>query len=332
MADEIDGSDGAPTNRQPIFILGILPRSGTNFLRDLLRAHPDCGPPERVWEDFFVYHADLLCRYVDKVCAHWTPRLGIDDALRDRLYVHLGSGVISFLTELTDAGRVVTKTPRVENLGMFFKLFPDAHLLILVRDGRAVVESAYRSFRWYRELTMHRWAKAAQTILEFDRANKDSSHQYQIVRYEDLWHDLEGELRRILGFLGLDPSVYDFEAAARLPVRGSSSVRKRRDEPMHWDPVKKTPEFDPISRWRHWSRARHERFNWVAGTYHVRLGYEQQRSSSNRVLWALWNLVLDVRWLAIRTLGPAVGRWILVTKRRLEAWWKRAVRRRFSRT
>ena len=37
--------------------------------------------------------------------------------------------------------RVVTKTPRLENLDLYFDLFPQAPLLILVRDGRNVVAS-----------------------------------------------------------------------------------------------------------------------------------------------------------------------------------------------
>ncbi len=313
MADEIDGSDGAPTNRQPIFLLGILPRCGTNYLLDLLCVHPDCASSSKVREDYLLYHVDLLFQYVNAVYGHWTPGWGADDALRDRLYAHLGSGLVSFLTEVTDAGRVVTKTPRVENLGMFFKLFPDARLVILVRDGRAVLESGIKTFRWNREAAMHRYARAARTILEFDEARKNSSHSYLIVRYEDLWQDLEEELRRILDFLGLDPTLYDFQAARRLPVRGSSTIRAQGDEQIHWKPVEKTPEFDPMSRWRHWSRARHERFNWVAGRYLTCLGYELQYSSSNRFLWSLWNAVHDAKWLAIRTFGPLY----LLARRRL---------------
>ncbi len=313
MADEIDGSDRAPANRQPIFLLGILPRCGTNYLLDLLCVHPDCASSSKVREDYLLYHVDLLFQYVSSVSDHWKLAPGAGSAMRDRLYTHLGSGLVSFLTEVTDAGRVVTKKPRVENLEMFFKVFPDARLVIRVRDGRAVLESGIKTFRWNRESAMHRWARAARTILEFDEANKNSSLSYLLVRYEDLWQDLEGELRRILDFLGLDPTLYDFQASRRLPVRGSSTIRAQGDEQMHWKPVEKKPDFDPMSRWRHWNRARHKRFNWVAGRYLSRLGYGLQVSSSNRLLWSLWNAVHDAKWLAIRTFGP----FFLLARRRL---------------
>lgn len=312
MANETDDSRGSSIRSEPIFVLGILPRCGTNFLSDLLRAHPDCGVPEPVWEDFFIYHADLLVRYADTVFAQWDPRWGVGQALRNRLCERLGSGLVSFLTEQAEAKRVVTKTPRVDNLNHFFTLFPNAYLLILVRDGRSVIESGVKTFRWHRENAIQKWAQAAQTILDCDRRNKGTTLKYRIVRYEDLWSNLEEEIRRLLLFLDLDPGKYDFEEARQLPVRGSSTIRDQGDG-VHWVPMEKRSDFDPMSRWRHWSRARHERFNWVAGRYLKRFGYELQRSASNRFLWTVWNLVLDVRWLVIRTLGPLY----LVVKRRL---------------
>lgn len=303
MTGGSDASERESSHAHPIFILGILPRSGTNFLLDLLRAHPDCGPPVPIWEDFLLYHADLLVRYVDRVFSRWNPRWGVDETHRDRLLARLGSGLISFLTEQTESKRIVTKTPRVENLSHFFKLFPDAHLLILVRDGRALIESGIKTFNWHRESAIRKWTEAARTILDFDETNRESALKYRIVRYEDLWGDLEPQLRRILDFLGLDSCVYDFEAATRLPVRGSSAIPEGDDD-VHWKPVAKAPDFDPTSRFRRWNRAKHERFNWVAGRYLKRFGYQETRHAGNRLLWSVWNLILDAGWQGVRTLGP----------------------------
>lgn len=130
--------------REPIFIIGITQRCGTNFLYDLLRLHPDCGAPSLIWEDYLAANSDLLDSYVNSVSKLWARSLG--DGLKDELYRHLGDGLISFLTEQIDTKRVLTKTPSIRNLGNFFKLFPHARLLILIRDGRAVVESSVKSF------------------------------------------------------------------------------------------------------------------------------------------------------------------------------------------
>ncbi len=288
----------------PIFILGILPRCGTNFLSDLLCAHPDCEPPEPIWEDCLIRRADRLADYVETVSRDWNPKWGVGNDERDQLYARLGDGLCSFLNAHTTSQRVVTKTPRVDNLPLFFRLFPDAHLLILLRDGRAVLESGIKSFGWNRESAMHRWADAAKTVLSFDETHRDTPHRYLITHYEELWQNQEQELRRILDFLDLDTARYDFGAAANLPLRGSSTVRTNGETGIHWKPVEKPPDFDPTQRFKHWRRARHERFEWVAGDCLHRLDYHEPQIARGGSLWTAWNLVMDLRWLVIRTLGP----------------------------
>ena len=92
-------------------------------------------------------------------------------------------------------------------------------------------------------------------------------------------------------------SKYDFDAAINLPVRGSSVFRGTRPKEYHWDPVEKTPDFNPVGRWNNWSRSTHERFNWIAGEKLVALGYEEKKFGKDKqLLWAVWNKALDVRW------------------------------------
>jgi len=305
MTDDNVGSDRVRSQAQPIFILGILPRCGTNFLSELLCLHPDCAPSAPVPEDFLVAHTDLLDRYIDKVHKRWNPSWDTEGTVRGLLAASLGSGLTSFLADQAEAKRVVAKTPRVENLGRFFRFFPDARLLILVRDGRAVLESGIKSFGWHRDSALHRLAGAARTIHEFDVAGRDSPwrDRYRIVRYEDLWTNLQDEMREILKFLELDSDRYDFSAAKNLPIRGSSTVRQDGSGDMHWKPVKKTAEFDPMSRFHHWRRAQHARFNWVAGKHLEPFGYEMAHRNSSKLFWILWNVLLDLKWQIVRTLG-----------------------------
>ena len=56
----------------PIFILGIMQRSGTNFLKDVVDLHPDCafpGPP--LVEDYLAQNADWLINYAKSVAKDW---------------------------------------------------------------------------------------------------------------------------------------------------------------------------------------------------------------------------------------------------------------------
>jgi hypothetical protein len=125
---------------------------------------------------------------------------------------------------------------------------------------------------------------------------RNSHWKYLIVRYEDLWDDLEKELGKIFDFLDLNPTLYDFEAAAKLPVRGSSVFGKVAEDDVHWSPVEKDKDFNPIARWAHWPRSRHERFNWVAGKYLRECGYEEKSYPGHHALWTIWNKGLDIKW------------------------------------
>ena len=326
-----------PATTTPIFILGIGMRSGTNYLMNLLCLHPDCEFGGVIWEDFITEHADLLIKYVDSVSSHWEPDLdnGETVALKELLTKCLGNGLGRFLNSQSNgkeslklhrntrphphfskppSKRLVSKTPSVINLKHFFKLFPDAHLLIVIRDGRSVVESTIKWLdlndsnpiaRWLKrfkyEEEMRKWTMAANTILQFCENNSSSNYRYLVVKYEDMWNNLENELCRILAFLNLDEAIYEFEAAAKLPVRGSSVLRGNQKE-VHWEPVNKTPDFNPISRWNDWTRALHERFNWVAGNYLLKLGYEKKQFAANRMFWTLLNLLLDIWWFTMGSL------------------------------
>jgi protein-tyrosine sulfotransferase len=282
----------------PIFIAGISTRSGTNFLYDLLRLHPDCAGPGTNWEDSSLSRADYLVRYVEIVARGWR-RHGADAGVEDLLYEHLGNGIISVLSSQINGKRLITKGPFVRNLNYFFKLFPRAYLLILVRDGHAVVESRVKTFGVSYESAMRHWADAADTILSFNKMARGSQLNYLTVKYEDVCNNLENELRRILDFLGLDRSKYDFATAINLPVRGSSVFRGTRPKEYHWDPVEKTPDFNPVGSWNNWSRSTHERFNWIAGEKLVALGYEEKKFENDQeLLWAVWNKAADVRWQA----------------------------------
>lgn len=299
----------------PIFILGIMPRSGTNFLHNLVLLHPDCELAHP-GEDFFLAHSDLLVSYADRVYNRWDPkwRTEIDQLLgSNTLCMHLGNGLISYLQLLLTkkksanspnasshcesndkhiSRRFATVTPNVNNLEFFFKIFPRAHLLILVRDGRAVVESGVRSFGWDYEKAMRRWADASKTILGFDRQMKNSKHKYLIVRYEDLYADTKTEMTKILTFLGLDPNKYNFERAVNMSVSGSSELKSTSSD-IHWKLFDKPPDFDPLSRWQFWSRSKHERFNWIAGNYIEQFGYTKQEYKRYQFIWSAWNIILD---------------------------------------
>ncbi len=158
--------------------------------------------------------------------------------------------------------------------------------------------TSYRSFADEAQ----RWAKRSADIQRFAKSNSNPRHKYLIVRYEDLYTNTEDELRRIMTFLRIDPVLYDFEAATDLPVRGTSTPCCEEGgwqesclmPGMHCNPVPKTRDLRSLERWSNWGRAKHERFNWIAGKHLAPFGYEMKFERGNRWFWTTWNIVLDV--------------------------------------
>ena len=204
-----------------------MPRSGTNYLWDLLCTHPACAPARLpVREDLFLEHSDHLADFVEAVRSAWNPSWGdFSDELINGLYAGLGEGLTSFLWIDRDR-RLLTKSPSVSNVDRFFRFFPGGRLVILIRDGRSITQSCMSTFGWEFERGARTWASAAAEIRRFMANHSDSMGTYLLVRYEDLLDDLEGSMRRILDYLGLDPELFDFDRAAA--VAGSRLIRVLR--------------------------------------------------------------------------------------------------------
>lgn len=330
----------------PIFLQGIDKRSGTNFLWRLLLLHPDCHVGS-VGEDFFLNHSHLLINYSERVYNNWPMRWQTRMGGPEVLLKHLGDSLHAFIkrpyylynieAEISDKekdktidreisrekdrekdrgkdisrSRLVTKTPSVENIDQFFKLFPDAHLVIIVRDGRSVVFSGMKSFNWGFEYAAGRWAKAAHAIHEFDRKHKDSGKKYLVLKYEDVFTDRAATLRKLMTFLDLDCDAYDFDQATNLPVYGSSEV-KNTENRVHWKAIQ-TDDFQPLARWHVWDPAMHRRFNWIAGDAMKKLGYQIEEHPQTMALDKIVNLWKDFSIKVKKSSGFVTG----VRKRRL---------------
>ncbi len=297
---------GAAVGNTPVLVLGISPRSGTNHLEQLLCLHRDCAAGRQpIREDFFLELADHLLAFGAGVRRRWDPAWGhVDEATMADLYRELGNGLLRFLT-VDVQRRLVAKTPSVVNLTQVFTIFPAATVLLLVRDGRAVVESCVQTFGWDFDLATRRWAAGADTIGDLLRRRPSPDPQVQLVRYEELVSDPVRSISELLAFLDLDPAGYDFEAVARLPVRGSSVHRGTGRNEVHWEPVARDATFDPLRRWEGWNTARHERFAWLAGSQQQALGYDLVVPRPTAPAAVVRHRREDARWWAGRRLKLA---------------------------
>src|SRR5882724_659397 len=126
---------------RPIFVLGMAPRTGTHFLANLLCIHPECEAGA-IAEDSLLTEAQHLSKYVSGMIEQWTRVDGEPKPeLADLLQESIGDGLVSFLysakrkkreSELAKIGdefvpdqtskRLVTKTPSITNIRLFFRL------------------------------------------------------------------------------------------------------------------------------------------------------------------------------------------------------------------
>lgn len=273
------------------FVLGIDRRSGTNHFFRLLRRHPRCVAATRIPEDFLLPHSPLLVEYVNKLFQSWNPSWKAPEKVgsREELLAILGKALAGFLAEgtpqaaaktATQAPHLVgkesiqlTKTPSVEGIGNIDLLFPGAVPIVLVRDGRSLVESFIRTFGGDFEVCSARWKRSARIILDWQESMRAAGRPTVIVRYEDLVRKERATLEMVFEALGLEAEEYDFDAAESLGVVGTCELADGA-EGMHWRPVEKPPGFDPVNRFSTWNASRLARFREIAGEELQLLGYD----------------------------------------------------------
>lgn len=193
-------------SRDCVFIHGILPRTGTNFLRDILLFHKDLSDaPDKVWEFPHLKFSDKIIEY-EKIMASSKNLPGVEEGT---LLPYFGRALLNFIASDLPAGnRLVVKEPTVENISLIFKFFPKSYIIILIRDGRDIATSSMRTnfaeppkFIFSRPSTYRyvfhghplkalsrRWHEASNTIIEFTENIKKSKFEKRciVVKFEDL--------------------------------------------------------------------------------------------------------------------------------------------------
>lgn len=277
VARSIRGRDLGPT----IVIHGIMPRSGTVYVGELLRRHPDLHAyPNNVWEAPFLQQTDHVLRMQRDFFLTYEQNVG---KIGQHDFLPLfGAAFIAYLYSFVPEGkRMLLKVPGVHHLDRFFAAFPHEHLLLLVRDGRDVVHSTRKTWPQITfGMACRRWKRSARMVLACHQRYKSdhskpstgsSGRCYWLARFEDAVRDPAAFVRQACQRFGLDDDAYPFGDIDRLPVRGSTTLSQQR--PVDWAPVDKPRDFDPIGHWQDWSWWRKWRFKRIAGQELIALGY-----------------------------------------------------------
>ncbi|WP_170426005.1 sulfotransferase family protein [Ruegeria arenilitoris] len=263
----------------PIVVLGVMPRSGTNFVRDLMSKHLDvAADPGRLYE-FPLLHAAGDAAAFTRDFLRYFPRnqevMGKHDIL-----AMLAGAWFRELQAQDETKHILLKCPHVQDLSLARHIFPDAKIVLCLRDGRDVVESSLKTFsrfsltsKNFRQLA-DEWRLGTEAIMTFDSvAGANANEDTMIIRYEDVVGNTHENVRKLLTHVGLAEDRYPWDQIDKMPVRGSSQSKVSDDD--RWKPEAKTSDFNPVKRWASWSDARKARFDKLAGSALELAGYER---------------------------------------------------------
>jgi len=231
----------ANNSERPVFIVGM-PRSGTSLTEQILSMHPRVfGGGER--------------NDINDIAGKLSARLGREytdciQLIPQPLLNEMANGYLRKLDELSaTADRVIDKMPHnFLRLGLIAQLFPGARIIHCTRDPRDTCLSIY----FQRFNRTHSYAcelgDLAYYYLEYQRLMKHWERVLDIgileVNYETLVGDLEGGVRRMLDFLGLewDERCLRFHESDRAVATAS------------YDQVRQPLYTKSIARWKRYER------------------------------------------------------------------------------
>lgn len=273
----------------PFFLTGA-PKSGTTWLGKLLDAHPEINCRGEACVHHFGLELMRACKSYSALLekrrravtdSNDFPDLVWPDILAMmRLFIELRLKAIADPAK----GRlrfVGEKDPEhAMHLPSLQKLFPEAKLIHIIRDGRAVFISAWHhnvrardenlerlGFDGFLDITAKEWSERVLRARDSGRLWGD---RYFEVRYEDLVADPAGWFGRTLAFLGADAAA---RVVASCVEAASFEKLSRGRQPGQEDPSSFFRKGVPDDWRQQLSAAQVARFKALSGGTLEALGY-----------------------------------------------------------
>lgn len=264
-------------DRRLVFVYGVMPRSGTNFLFELLlrvapfvRSEiPFAELPILAGEEYFAGPGELIGRVHPDSAAAFS---------RMEWMAYAIAGFRNRLLDIAAPGSItLIKNPLVWNIELWPVFFPQDKMVFIVRDARYIVDSFARSFahgrlaRTFEDICI-------ETALAIEKSNAFTASmpadQLLEMRYEEVVADKRGAVATVKAWLGEAMTEADAGALENVPVFGSSTHSKRTaGGGVDWTPVAADAKFDPTSRPLDWSPAQRRTFERVCGDLNAAMGY-----------------------------------------------------------
>ncbi len=234
---------------RPAFLVGF-PRSGTTMTESVLAAHPVIRTTD---EQPFL--GDVKRSLAAATGGSVDDLPGLIARLRPE---HVAAGRTEYARRVTDAlgpvnGVLVDKLPlNLVDVGLVDALFPEARLIVALRDPRDVCLSCFQQWFGLNTAMVHfldpeDTVRFYATVMGGWLDTRDALRIPRLeVRYEDTTADLEGQARRMLETLGVpwDDAVLAFHERARTRAISTPSYAAVA-EPVH---------RRAVARWRRYER------------------------------------------------------------------------------
>ena len=246
---------GQASGLQPPNRLALLcghPRSGTTLLEQVLDSHPDCISVEETGiflrESFW-----SLLRGLPPETLMLDALEAVSPAALQQARRNYTECMAKFLGRPPDARMLIDKNPSLTGLvPAFARIFPEAKLLVALRDPRDVCLSCFMQPLPLGQvssifLTLEGAAQEYASVMGLWRAAAPClGGSFLEIRYEDLVADLEGVARRALEFLGAgwDERVLRFDEHARSKLVRSPTYAA----------VTKPISKGAVGRWRNYQK------------------------------------------------------------------------------
>jgi cytochrome c-type biogenesis protein CcmH/NrfG len=212
------------TAGDPIFILGR-PRSGSTLLEQILASHPDVEGTAELPYVFAL--SDGIGRYDDPATVDALA------ALEPAALTRLAQEYLGRARQHRRQGRPFFIDKKPENFhhaGLILLMFPNARIIDARRDPAASCLSLFKGYHVGSAMrldeTGRRYRNYVAQMAHFDRVLPGRIHR---VFHEDLLRDPEGEIRRLLAYLGLpfDERCLRFHETKRTVLTPSSQQVRR---------------------------------------------------------------------------------------------------------
>lgn len=230
---------GVRITKAPVFIVGC-GHSGTTMLRHLMGLHGHLYAPP--YESRIFFHSSAKIR--------------------------LAAAVWSFAAIAAGKTRWVEKTPsHIYCMDRIFKLYPDARIILLIRDGRDTAVSLYKRYGDF-DRAVRRW-------VDDNRAGEPYWNHPQVLKlnYETLVDDFENQMRAVCAFIGepFDERLLEFskgDSAPEISGRDGARPSELRDKQIE------SGLYNGQGRWvLEMTAEQKARFKELAGEMLVRYGY-----------------------------------------------------------